>query len=438
MMQRARRSASIAGAPSISRGEIKDRRNMAQGALKKMLILSIWDNVWALGKEGGVADELHFVRHLTDRGVELHFLIPEPEINPDLIENPLLTYHTYPNVFRRYEKKSKYFKRLFWSTAFNMAAMGRLRELALETKPDVILGFTHYSLKSLKKVGRELGIPAVVKFFGVMYLDRFDYPKIKYWRRNFEHILALRNEVDLYIVLNDGTRGEMALTRLGVPKDKILFLPNGMDTEWADIRVDRAEARREMGLPEKDLLVVTFSRLVDTKRIDHLIEAASMLSPEAMSDVTFVIGGDGPRRPALEQMVRDKGLGDKFLFTGVIPHKQVVRFLKASDIFVGTNALTNMSLPPCEAILCGVPVIAYDTSGTSEVVRDGETGLLVPDGDIATLAQRLSLLLENDELRERLSREAAAFGRHHFVSWEERISREIEALEGLAGKKADL
>ena len=404
---------------------------MAQGALKKILILSIWDNVWALGKEGGVADELHFVRRLTDRGVELHFLIPEPEGKPDLIENPLLTYHTYPNIFRRHEKRSQCFKRLFWPGAFNRATTGRLRELAREIKPDIILGFTYYPLKALNTVGKELGIPTAVKNFGVMYLDRFDLPKLQYWRKNFEQLMALKHEVDLYIVLNDGTRGEMALTRLGIPKDKIAFLPNGMDTEWSDLHVDRAEARRELGLPKNDLLVVTFARLVDTKRVDHFIEAASMLSPETARNVTFVIGGDGPRRSSLERMAQDKGLGDKFIFTGVIPHQKVVRFLKTSDIFVGTNALTNMSLPPCEAILCGVPVVAYDNSGTSEVVRDGETGLLVPDGDIKTLAQKLSLLIEDPGLRERLSHQAAAFGRGHFVSWDERIRREIEALEGL-------
>ncbi len=404
---------------------------MAQGALKKILILSIWDNVWALGKEGGVADELHFVRHLTDRGIELHFLIPEPEDEPDLIENPLLTYHTFPNIFRRHEKKSKYFKRLFWPGSFTRATTGRLRELAREINPDIILGFTYYPLKALETISKELGIPTAAKFFGVMSLDRFELSKLKYWRKNFEQLMALKHEVDLYIVLNDGTRGEMALTRLGIPKEKITYLPNGMDIEWADVEIDRAEVRREMGFPQDDLLVVTFSRLVDTKRVDHFIEAASTLSPEKRRNVTFVIGGDGPQRPALERMALDKGLGDNFIFTGVIPHQKIVRFLKASDIFVGTNALTNMSLPSCEAILCGVPVIAYDNSGTNEVVRDGETGLLVPEGNIEALAEKLSLLIEDSGLRDRLSREASAFGRRHFVSWEERIRREIEALEKL-------
>lgn len=97
----------------------------------------------------------------------------------------------------------------------------------------------------------------------------------------------------------------------------------------------------------------------------------------------------------------------------------------------GTNELTNMSLPPCEAILCGVPVVAFDNSGTSEVVRNGEAGLLVRDGDVRHLAGRLRELIEDDGLRERLSRQAAEFGREYLVSWEERIRVELESLEKL-------
>jgi glycosyltransferase involved in cell wall biosynthesis len=405
---------------------------MSNGSLKKILVLSIWDDVWALGGGGGVADEYHFVRRLSERGVELHFLIPEPAGETDLMQNGHLTYHTYPNIFRSYERRSKLFKRLFWARAFDRAATGPLRELAREIRPDVILGFTYYPLKALETVGRELGIPTAVKLFGVMNLGRLDLPRFEYLRKNFEQLRALEHNVDLYIVLNDGTLGDRALMRLGVPPERIVFLPNGMDMEWADVEVDRAAVRREMGLPEDGLLVVTFSRLVDTKRVDHFIDAVSLLDPGVRSRATFAIGGDGPMRPALERIVREKGLVDGFVFTGVIPHERIVGFLKASDVFVGTNALTNMSLPPCEAILCGVPVIAYDNAGTSEVVRDGETGLLVPDGDTRALAEKLSLLLGDTGLRERLSSGAAAFGRRHFVSWEERIEREIEALEGLS------
>jgi glycosyltransferase involved in cell wall biosynthesis len=403
----------------------------AMHRLNKILILSIWEDLWSLGEGSGVADELHFIRHLNERGVELHFLIPEPVEKGRLPGGEKLTYHTYPNVFHRYRNAPKLLKRFLWPTSFRRAATERFRMLAREMKPDILLGFSHYALEPLERVGRELGIPTAVKMFGVMYLDRFDLPTPTYWWKNFEQLRALRHPVDLYIVLNDGTRGEMALTRLGIPGERIVFLPNGMDVEWADATVNRSEARRALRLPEDKILLVTFSRLVRSKRVDLFLEAASLLAPAIRERTAVVVGGDGPERPALERKARTLGLGDRAIFTGVIPHREIVDFLKASDIFVGTNNLTNMSLPPCEAILCGVPVVAFDNSGTSEVVRDGETGLLVREGDIRQLAERLTLLITDDALRGRLSRQAAAFGKRHFVSWSNRIEMELEALEGL-------
>ena len=119
-------------------------------------------------------------------------------------------------------------------------------------------------------------------------------------------------------------------------------------------------------------------------------------------------------RAARARGARGSASNGKVIFTGVIPHRDVVYFLKASDIFAATNELTNMSLPPCEAILCGVPVVAFDVSGTAEVVRDGETGLLVTNGDVAGFARKLETLVRDDALRKRLGAQAAAFARGLF------------------------
>ena len=202
------------------------------------------------------------------------------------------------------------------------------------------------------------------------------------------------------------------------------------------VLVDRSEARRTMGLPQDKILVVTFSRLVKSKRIELLLRAIAMMDPSLREKAAFVIGGDGPERERLEREAAKLGLERDALFTGVIPHRDVVHFLKASDIFAATNELTNMSLPPCEAILCGVPVVAFDVSGTSEVVRDGETGLLVKNGDVVEFSKKLELLIRDDALRKRLGDQAAEFGRSYFVSWDARIDMECGVLERLAGGKS--
>ena len=142
----------------------------------------------------------------------------------------------------------------------------------------------------------------------------------------------------------------------------------------------------------------------------------------------------GLRLENFELEARRLRLERKVIFTGVIPHRDVVHFLKASDIFAATNELTNMSLPPCEAILCGVPVVAFDVSGTSEVVRDGTTGILVPNGDVAAFSRSLEMLMRDEALRKRLGAKAAAFARVYFVSWDARIEMELDVLERLASR----
>jgi glycosyltransferase involved in cell wall biosynthesis len=189
------------------------------------------------------------------------------------------------------------------------------------------------------------------------------------------------------------------------------------------------QARESLGLPKDKILVLNFSRLVPSKRIELFLEAAARIDPALEARYALVIGGDGPERGHLEQQTQQLGLTSRTYFTGALTQDQVPKLLKACDIFVGTNILTNMSLPPCEAIMCGVPVVAFDVSGTSEVVRDGETGLLVTEGDIAGLAEKIEHLIKDDELRQRLGRQAYEFGKGYFVSWDERLRRELEVLE---------
>lgn len=398
-------------------------------SLKKILVLSIWENVWSMGEESGPSDEYHFIRYLTGKGIELHFLIPEPSEGITTPETPLLAYHTYPNIFRTLGRFPDFVWRVTWPLAFPSTVNKRVKELAASIEPDILLGLTYYSTYTIHKIGTQLGIPTALKLFGVMYLNRFDYSPIKYWWCNYEPVAALRHPLDHYIVLNDGTQGDKALLKYGVPPEKISFLPNGMDTEWADTAVDRTAARKSFGLPDADVLVVTLSRLTRSKRLGLFLEAVSLIDPGLYDRTTFVIAGDGPDRQKLERKTRELGLENHVFFTGAIARNNLPIFYKASDIFVGTNELTNMSLPPCEAILCGVPVVAFDVAGTSEVVHDGETGLLVTEGDIKGLAKKIELLITDHALRKSLGEQAAVFGAEHFISWDERMKRELEVLE---------
>jgi glycosyltransferase involved in cell wall biosynthesis len=133
-------------------------------------------------------------------------------------------------------------------------------------------------------------------------------------------------------------------------------------------------------------------------------------------------------------MSRKLGLSTMTYFTGPVPYDSMPILLKSCDIFAATGELTNMSMPPCEAMLCGLPVAAFDVAGTSEAIRDGETGLLVENGDTRAMASALDRLVLDSALRDNLGRGAAAYASENFMSWERRTARELEILEELASE----
>ncbi|HMA76882.1 MAG TPA: glycosyltransferase family 4 protein [Candidatus Krumholzibacteriaceae bacterium] len=402
---------------------------MNDKVLKKILILSVWENLWSLGKGCGVPDELHFSSGLTSDAIETFLLKPKPPGQTDDHDKIDITKYYYPNTVSPLEKLPGPIGRFIISFYFPYKVTHKLKSLAAMIKPDLILGLSHHSIKPVSVVGRELGIPSAVKLFGVMWLGRDEFSPLKYFYSNFDQIYSLRYPVDHYIVLNDGTLGKKALIARGIPEDKISFPQNGMNMNWPEIKIDRKEIRRSFGLPENDILVVTLSRFIKLKRTDHILKAAARLNRETLRKVSFVLAGDGSRMKHLVRKTKSLGLEQKVHFTGSISYDKVPELLKACDIFVGTSKLTNMAMPACEAMLCGLPVIAYDTAGTSEVVRDGETGLLVENSDIGALARKLSLLINDNILRKGIAEGAAVFGKKYFVDWKRRVKDEIAVLK---------
>ncbi|MCK4538941.1 MAG: glycosyltransferase family 4 protein [Candidatus Krumholzibacteria bacterium] len=399
--------------------------------LERILVLSIWDDIWSLGEGCGVPDEMHFIDRLTERGVKIDYLIPEPPHGGAPYKRDGLEYHFYPNIFRSHHHLPGPARRLLQSARYSATIMPVLRKLVERTGPDLILGYSNYTLKAISRIGHEKKIPTAAKLFGVMYLNHRHLPWWKYWWYNYEQILSLRRDIDHYVVLNDGTQGDRALARYGVDPKKISFLPNGMNMEWADLDVDVNEARKEFGLPEDKTLLVTFSRLVRSKRVDLFLEAAAAIDPSLLEKTAIVIGGDGPERRSLERRAKELGLSARVYFPGAVKYDSVPRLLKACDIFVGTNELTNMSMPPCEALLCGIPVVAFNIAGTSEAVIDGRTGLLTPVGDIPTLTSAIETLLKDPGHRKRLGANASSFAVENFMSWEDRTLNELKILESL-------
>jgi glycosyltransferase involved in cell wall biosynthesis len=136
-----------------------------------------------------------------------------------------------------------------------------------------------------------------------------------------------------------------------------------------------------------------------------------LLAVERTANVHLTVVGDGPELPMLEGLARQLALGGRVEFTGRQSNENARRIMGASDALVLLSQYEGLSHTLLEAASAGVPCIASSAGGNPEAVRDGETGLLIPYGDVRALQNAMEVLRDAPGLRERLGAAAAAFGR---------------------------
>ena len=129
------------------------------------------------------------------------------------------------------------------------------------------------------------------------------------------------------------------------------------------------------------------ARLAPEKGIEFLIRAMALLVGKI--DVRLRLAGDGPSRLALEEITRELGVADRVNFLGNLSERDVTRELSSSDLFVLPSLAEGVPVSLMEAMAVGVPVIATNIAGTSELVEDGRTGLLVRPSDAHVLADAI-------------------------------------------------
>jgi glycosyltransferase involved in cell wall biosynthesis len=144
---------------------------------------------------------------------------------------------------------------------------------------------------------------------------------------------------------------------------------------------------------------VSIGRLAEPKDFGTLISAVADLP---LGTVRLVVVGDGPQRAVLEAQVKASRVADAIEFVGEVD--DVRARLERADAFVLSSRSEGMPISVLEAMAAGLPVVATDVGGVHEVVLDGETGRLVPPGDVRALAAALSEMVDDAELRERWGR----------------------------------
>ncbi len=185
-------------------------------------------------------------------------------------------------------------------------------------------------------------------------------------------------------------------------RDQFITIYSGMDVEpFLRAREQREATRKQLGIKPEQVVVGKIARLFNLKGHDDLITAAAQVVAQ-QPHVCFLLVGDGVLRPSLEAKIERLGLQANFIFAGLVPPNEVPRLIGAMDLLVHTSYREGLARALPQALISGIPAISYDVDGAREVVRDDQTGYLVPAADTQMLSQRIAKLVGDSDLRERL------------------------------------
>ena len=294
---------------------------------------------------------------------------------------------------------------------------------------------THGGVAGLfgRRAARRAGTPVIVHtLHGIHYLH-YRNPVVRAVFVFLERRLAART--DAVIVVSDADAA--AAKRRGLaPADKVRVIRNGiaaLPAEKSAAERAAASALRKAVSPDGPL-VATVARLHRQKGIVHLLRAAPAILARVPA-ATIAVAGGGPLEDALRREAKRLGVDRRFLLLG--ERADAADLAALADVFVLPSLWEGLPLALLEAAALGRAIVASDIDGVREVVRDGETAILVPPGRPGALAEAVVRLLDDRELAARLGSRARSevpgrFTLSAMIDAVERLYLELAASKGVS------
>lgn len=302
----------------------------------------------------------------------------------------------------------------------SVRAVGDLRALAQivseirRFRPHIVHTHTAKAGALGRIAARACRVPYVVHTFHGHLLHGYFSPPVTSAVKVTERTLA--RITSKLVAVGSQVRDDLLSARIGRP-DQYVVVPPGVELPAPPVR---ATAREALGIDPGAQVVTFVARLTAIKRPERFIEVAHLLS-QRCPDALFVVAGGGELLDELRGLAAP--LGRRVRFLGWRPDVEVV--YAASDVVVLTSDNEGMPVSLIEAATLGIPAVASRVGSVSEVVVDGETGLLAgtDPGDLASAVERL---LGEHTLREEMGRAAAVRARHLYGA--ERLVRDTAGL----------
>ena len=342
--------------------------------------VAVWRDVWLADTETFVRDQIGALSRWSPYLVGLRSRDNVLDVVPDLA--PLTS------------------SRVHAARTQVLGSLGMRRRLAEGLRSSgARLVHAHFGTSAVQAlpVARRAGLPLVATFHGydVTSTPRVGFGLGREYRSRLRDVFEYASGL---VAVSEFIASR--LLELGAPSDRVLVRPIGID-----LSASRGP------LPDfSDRSGVAFvGRLVAKKGVDHLIEAYARLPRELRAGAPLRIAGDGPERARLEALAAERGVEARFL--GHVPPHRVRELFRESVVLAAPSRTApngdaeGFGMVFLEAAALGTPSVGYAHGGVPEALKDGYSGLLAPEGDVAGLAANLERLLSDRVLAERLGQQ---------------------------------
>ncbi len=176
------------------------------------------------------------------------------------------------------------------------------------------------------------------------------------------------------------------------------------------------------GIKDPNPTVLYLGRLKAYKSVDVLIQSFKLVVAHIKNAKLF-IAGSGEEQAALKNLTEELGLDSQVQFLGKVSDEEKVQLMQRAWVFVNPSMMEGWGITTIEANACGTPVVAADVPGLRDSVKNPHTGFLVPHGDADVLGKKIIELLENQELRQEMAKEA--------ITWAQQFDWDLSSKKGL-------
>jgi len=298
----------------------------------------------------------------------------------------------------------------------------RATQIVREFDPDLVCTLTLSANFYIRLAGILAGVPGIISSkLAVLRGSRWTV---------FLPDRLLAKYTDLVIV-NSPVVEEVFVKSSGTPRERVVMIPNGLDLDRFRPGIESGKVRAEFGIPEGNKIVGIISRLHPVKGHRHFLDAASIFLRDN-PDTSVLIVGDGPCEPELRKQASDLGISDRVHFAGYRSDVDVL--YNAMDVAAFTSLSEGLSNSLIEGMATETPMVASDLDENRFCAEDEKTALLFPPCDAEAMAERITRLLRDSELRKRIGSAARESVKSRF-SFENMVTEHEKAFIDVYNKK---